>query len=902
MSSAGGDRLRKSIARGSLWRWLTTLTIVSLVVFQVVSNWFYVSANETILGGDQPNHLWRALVHNDFLQEISLRSLFKALTWSRNRPPLRYLTVIPFYRLFGISTDVALMGNSLYVALLLLSVYDIGQRIYSRKVGLLAAFLASIYPMLFSLSRTSYVDCPLASIVALSVALLLRADGFRHGCFSLLFGLSLGLGVLTKWPFVVFLVAPLLYVIRRSGIVSLIKDDIRSLVRGSSTLPRLLVSPWAHPILAAILASVWYLPNWDRLDGFLLGPWLLPLSWLLLWATLYLLTRQPSPASNCVSALFVGVTLASVSALPNISYLRRAMKAGYSQQNAWAATLDFRDALVHLRYLRIMFRQQLSPPLFLVFLLALVVLGYRALRASSPSVALSRVSEGGWLLGLWLGFPLLFFTLSTTASPRFLVSALPSAALLTAHGLLSLPWGRVRAVLLVAVISFGLLQFFALSYDGLGGVREGMTLNLPGGNTVSILAESRLIGLPNSGPTDSRYWIGPDILDRIGEEMSSSGQKSSRLACLAHRRYLTSNTLIYLKKLKELNIDVEAFDWWRGRSGSPEEILRRLFLSDYALLEGPPHPSLNPQAQEAVRIAEESPSCFLQVFEPMWEYRLPNGDTIRLYRNRHRDPGGRKVHEYDGIAKDVRSRFQEGDTLILDHPEEIRLFAPQGCLGDFPPLITLGGLPDEAAIEEALDEIMARHSRLFAVFDNQGPESKVEELLNKRAYPTWNSWHEALRLVLYASSRQDKGMEALHPVRVEFRKGVALAGYSLVDEKVAPGRVLRLTLFWECGDALEEDYKVFVHLVDEEGQIIGQRDSEPVGGSRPTTTWVQGERITDNYGILVPDSAVEGEYRLLMGIYLPTTGERMLVLSSDLVVVEESVVLGHIQVTSGEER
>jgi len=242
------------------------LTIVSLVVFQVVSNWFYVSANETILGGDQPNHLWRALVHNDFLQEISLRSLFKALTWSQTRPPLRYLTVIPFYRLFGISTDVALMGNSLYVALLLLSVYDIGQRIYSRKVGLLAAFLASIYPILFSLSRTSYVDYPLASIVALSVALLLRADGFRHGGFSLLFGLSLGLGVLTKWPFVVFLVTPLLYVIRRSGIVRLIKDDIRSLVRGSSTLPRLLVSYWAHPILAAILASLWYLPNRDRLD------------------------------------------------------------------------------------------------------------------------------------------------------------------------------------------------------------------------------------------------------------------------------------------------------------------------------------------------------------------------------------------------------------------------------------------------------------------------------------------------------------------------------------------------------------------------------------------------------------------------------------------------------------
>lgn len=895
--------MRKFIPGGSLRRWLVALALVSLVAFQVVNNWFYVAANETILGGDQANHLWRTLVHNELLQGITPRTIFETLTWSRNRPPLRYLTVIPFYRLFGISTDVALMGNSLYVALLLLSVCDIGQRIYSRKVGLLATFLASIYPILFSLSRTSYVDYPLASIVALSVALLLRADGFRHRGFSLLFGLSLGLGVLTKWPFVAFLVAPLFYVIHRSGIIGLIRGDIKSLVRGSSTLPRLLVSPWVHPILAAILASVWYLPNWDRLARLLLGPWLLPLSWLLLWATLYLLTRQPTPGSNLISALLVGVTLASVSALPNIGYLRRAVWVGYSEENVWAVNWDLGDPLFYLRYLGIMFRQQLSPPLFLVLLLALAALLYRALRASSLRVALSRGSEGGWILALWLGFPLFFFTLTATASPRFLVPALPPAALLTAQGLLSLPWRRVRAILLVAVVSFGLLQFFALSYDRLGWVRKGMTLSLPGGHRVTILAKSRLIRLPNSGPTDSRYWIGPDMLDRIGEEMSSSGQQKARLVFPAYRSSLTTDTLRYLAKLRDLNIHVVRFDPWRGEGKSPEEILLRLYLSDYALLEESPSERLSPGAQQAMRILEEPPSCFPELFEPMWEYRLPDGNVMRLYRNRSPGPEGRKVNEYSGVAKDVRSRFQEGDALILDHPEQMRLSAaPQVCLGDFPPLITLGGLPDEGAIEEALDEIMAKHSRLFALFSDQGPESKVEELLNKRAYPAWNTWHGSLQLVLYASPKQDKGLEPLHPVRVQFSKRVALAGYSLFDEEVAPGRILRLTLLWESGGPLEEDHKVFVHLVDEQGQIIGQRDGEPVGGLRPTTTWAQGEKIIDNYGILVPESAMEGEYRLLMGIYLPTTGERMAVLSSDLVVVEESVVLGRIQVATGGER
>jgi hypothetical protein len=97
-----------------------------------------------------------------------------------------------------------------------------------------------------------------------------------------------------------------------------------------------------------------------------------------------------------------------------------------------------------------------------------------------------------------------------------------------------------------------------------------------------------------------------------------------------------------------------------------------------------------------------------------------------------------------------------------------------------------------------------------------------------------------------------------------------------------------LTLFWQVGGMAEEAggegdpegpvaerYTVFAHLLDEDGQLVAQQDSEPVGGSRPTTTWSLGEVIVDRLGILIPPNLNSGEYQLVVGMYRPDTGERL---------------------------
>ena len=191
--------------------------LVCLVGFHVLNNWIFVSTQVTILGWDRPAHLIRTLIYNDMLQQVNLRSLFEVLTWSWNRPPLFHLSAVPLYRLFGVSTDVALMSNAVYVAILLLSVYGLGRRICNASVGLLAAFVVSTYPILFSISRMPYVDYALTAMVSLGIYLLVACEGFRRRGYCLLLGLVIGLGILTKWPFVAFVGGPLAYVVIRSG-------------------------------------------------------------------------------------------------------------------------------------------------------------------------------------------------------------------------------------------------------------------------------------------------------------------------------------------------------------------------------------------------------------------------------------------------------------------------------------------------------------------------------------------------------------------------------------------------------------------------------------------------------------------------------------------------------------
>jgi hypothetical protein len=89
-------------------------------------------------------------------------------------------------------------------------------------------------------------------------------------------------------------------------------------------------------------------------------------------------------------------------------------------------------------------------------------------------------------------------------------------------------------------------------------------------------------------------------------------------------------------------------------------------------------------------------------------------------------------------------------------------------------------------------------------------------------------------------------------------------------QELVPGQVVHVTLRWQALRPLNQDYKVFVHIVSEADQIQAQKDEE-----RPTGTWRPGEIVMDEYEVAIPAEATPPPYHIALGMYSVQTGERL---------------------------
>jgi hypothetical protein len=113
-----------------------------------------------------------------------------------------------------------------------------------------------------------------------------------------------------------------------------------------------------------------------------------------------------------------------------------------------------------------------------------------------------------------------------------------------------------------------------------------------------------------------------------------------------------------------------------------------------------------------------------------------------------------------------------------------------------------------------------------------------------------------------------------HPVEASLDDKVHLLGYN-IESGFRPGDNIHLTLFWQCLEKMQRDYTVFAHLIDERGNIVAQKDNQPVDGFYPTTKWEPGEVVRDQYDLVISPEAPPGQYQFEIGMYLAETGERL---------------------------
>lgn len=114
-----------------------------------------------------------------------------------------------------------------------------------------------------------------------------------------------------------------------------------------------------------------------------------------------------------------------------------------------------------------------------------------------------------------------------------------------------------------------------------------------------------------------------------------------------------------------------------------------------------------------------------------------------------------------------------------------------------------------------------------------------------------------------------------HPTEYSLGTSLQLAGYDLDGTSLTAGETLRVVLYWAVRSAVDEDYIVFVHLLDPSGALVAQHDAPPQGGEYPTSIWSVGELVQDERLLPIPSDLAPGTYSVAVGMYPLETLERL---------------------------
>jgi hypothetical protein len=127
---------------------------------------------------------------------------------------------------------------------------------------------------------------------------------------------------------------------------------------------------------------------------------------------------------------------------------------------------------------------------------------------------------------------------------------------------------------------------------------------------------------------------------------------------------------------------------------------------------------------------------------------------------------------------------------------------------------------------------------------------------------------------------------------VRFGDTIALDALEVVADRIKRSEAVVVLVRWKTLGWMNQDYTVFAHLVNENGEMVAGNDSQPRKGLSPTTTWRVGSVLVD--GIVIPAPQQAGQYRVEIGWYHPKTMERLPLVGADGQLIGDTLVVGPI--------
>lgn len=241
---------------GSTWH---RALLLGLFALHLAANWVWWGEDLELVWLDESWHFIDYQYARTVYEHLGLGGLLRwiAATPTHENPFWPLIRTVPgvlLAQLIQPSWVALRLVGTLFFGGLLLAVYLLGRRLWSRDAGLLAAALASFYPMMFGASRHISPDIIGCAFIAANLYLLFATARFTRARPALLLGLGIGCGFLFRPHYPIFFGAPLAVY----ALVSLLHKP--GLAR-----PRLLLNMAACALVTLVVAAPFW---WGALPFF----------------------------------------------------------------------------------------------------------------------------------------------------------------------------------------------------------------------------------------------------------------------------------------------------------------------------------------------------------------------------------------------------------------------------------------------------------------------------------------------------------------------------------------------------------------------------------------------------------------------------------------------------------